>query len=83
MELYKKHILDGIEERQTREEEVLRMNPYERRRREDSLLDVKYGPPGYYERDIDVMRYLELQKCDYEYAKKAGARQETFRKRTG
>jgi hypothetical protein len=41
VELYKKHILDGIEERQTREEEVLRMNPYERRMREDSLAGGK------------------------------------------
>jgi hypothetical protein len=57
------------------------MNPDERRRHEDAVmaeLEIKYGLPGYYECDIDVMKYLELQ-----YAKKGGARQETFRKRTG
>lgn len=65
---------------------VLERQAYERRRREDAVmaeLEIKYGPPGYYERDIDVMKYLELQKREDEYAKKDGARQETFRNRTG
>jgi hypothetical protein len=49
VERHKKHILDGIEERQAWVEEVLGMNPYERRRREEARLaelEIAYGPPG-------------------------------------
>jgi hypothetical protein len=82
VELHRKAMVNGVEKSQAELMQVLEMNPRARRRHTDELMneiDVAYG---YSERleDIDVTKYLNLQRLEDKHAKKAGTMREVSRR---
>jgi hypothetical protein len=86
---HRKTIVDSMKENLARLNDWFQIDPAERKRRIEEKTAAweheleKHGLPicNVRARDIDIRKHVELLSLEDEYAKKAGARQEMFRKR--